>query len=142
MKNYNLLSKILFVVATSLFLILSIVLLATSFESYDDGWGIDFSFNKDYLILVIVGIALTTYEAYTLYAEIKNKELNDLPYYLFGTLAIVGAGYNLGVFFKAVAKGKDYLSNQMYLYFGLVCLVLVIAIAFKYLAKKNNKENN
>ena len=141
MKNYKLMSKILFLVASGLFLIFAIVLFATSFESYDDGWGIDFSFNKDYSLLMFLGIALTAYTAYNLYASIKNKEVNDLPYYVFGTLAVVGAGYNLGVFFKAIAKGKDYQSHQLYLYFGLVCLVLIVAILFKYLDKKNNKVN-
>ena len=140
MKNYKLLSKILFLVASGLFLIFSIILFATSFESYDDGWGIDFSFNKDYSLLMFLGIALTAYTAYNLYTFIKNKDIKDLPYYVFGTLAVVGAGYNLGVFFKAISKGKDYQSNQLYLYFGLVCLVLIIAILFKYLGKKKDQE--
>lgn len=141
MKNYNLLSKILFLVASGLFLIFSIILFAFSFESYDDGWGIDFSFNTDYSLLMFLGIALTAYTAYNLFAFIKNKDIKDLPYYVFGTLAFVGAGYNLGVFFKAMSKGKEYQGYQLYLYFGLVCLVLIAAIVFKYLSKKNNNEN-
>ncbi len=121
-------------------MIIAIVMFALSFGSYDDGYGTDISFDMDFVILFICGIALLVYGIYTIYAYHKNLSTKLAYYGAFGIISVLIAFYPLGVFFKAISKGKPYLENQEYLYAGILGLIMIAFLIFSYISDQKRKE--
>ncbi len=149
MKDKNLLVKILYVAAASLALIFSLVLYIKSFYYEDYGEGsFEISFSKDYLVTTIALVIILAYAIVALVNYIKGRKNGVLGDITYGVVTTLVSFYSLGAFLKAItkaaSKGKDltpvYAENQIYLYFGLVTLVLLCAFSVQMIIKyKKNK---
>lgn len=129
-------ANILFVAAMAFAVVVNIVLLALSFEVYDDGYGTSYSCNENYIASLIIFIALLVF-------AVMNFLGNGNAKVGFGTLLVVSgtlAFFPLGKFFKAMSKGEAYTDNQTMLYIGIVGLLLFAysAIHLILISKKEN----
>ena len=122
-------------------LILSIALLglsiyfiieyAKSFGVYDDGYGTEIYSDADWLVLSISAILLLIFAIYSTIQAHKNLPVNPNAAAFLGlTVSAIAAFYPLGVFIKAMIKGKDYLKYHWYLYIGLVGTILLCGFIF------------
>ena len=149
MKNKNLIVKCLYVAAALLAFVFSLVLYINSFYYEDYGAGsFEISFNKDYLVTTFATLIILAATVISLVNYLKNRQNGALYDASYGVVTILLSFYSLGVFLKALtkgaSKGKDlgpiYAENQIYFYFGLVTLVLLVAFAFQMVIKyKKNK---
>ena len=139
MKNSKLFANIsLIILATAMFTYY-LVKYIMSFEIWDDGFGTDYSFNSDYVVLSLIGLIFLIYAIYNLVTYYKNNYNPNVMYATFALAASVGTFYPLGVFFKAMAKGKAYVDYQDYFYIALASLVFLCFVIFTYLSKTNKK---
>jgi len=122
--------------------ITSLVLFIKSYAYYSDEYGTDISFNYDYAVLLIVALMLSAYMGYKLYFYIRYQKIIARNYELaIGETALVSF-YSLGVFFKALFKAMskkkdfDYVSNQVYLYCGILILALCIFLVIVMIKKR------
>ena len=111
MKNLKKNSEIIkrwILVGLSLFILaISIAFIALSFGYADDGYGTNISFNMDYVVFLLCGIAMLCYSIYSVIGYYKNKNLKMVYYSAFGVISVLLAFYPLGVFFKAMSKHKE-----------------------------------
>ena len=141
MKNSEWIKRGLITFMGASIVIISIVMFALSFSRYDDGYGTDISFDMDSVILCLCGIALLVYGISSIYAYHKNISTKIAYYGAFGTISVLLAFYPLGVFFKAISKGKPFLENQEYLYIGIIGLIMIAFLIFSYISdQKGNEE--
>ena len=106
----------------------------------NDGWGSSIEFDENYIFALICSVIILIYGIINLINFKKNKDNGNLVYYTFGTISFMLAFYPLGKFFKGLAKQKEFVSIQDYLYLSLLGFVLLAFFIFHYLAKnKNNK---
>ena len=124
--------------------IASLVFYIQSYSVWDDdGAATDYSFDKEMLIFMIVSAIIFGYCVYF----ILSKNISPyLPYYIAMAVSTIGAAYCFSVFFKAIAKGKEFSTVQNYFIIGLVILVLDISAFVLYLFMrryrfKNSKED-
>lgn len=138
-KNSELIKRCLLVGLSLILIIISLTMFSLSFQNENDGWGTDVSFDMDSVVIFLCGLSFLCYGIYSIYAY-KKKISCKTAYYgaAFVTSALL-AFYPLGVFFKAMAKGKPFLENQEYLYVGILGVVLLIYLGFSYLADTYKK---
>lgn len=141
-KYLELTKRIILLVLGTFLSVLFFVFYIKSYSFYQDEYGTDISFNNDYLILTILGLIVLVYGIISLYTFLKNKEN---PYFNISSLCFTSLGgfYSLGIFFKQIAKGKEYAPNAHYLYLGimltLLCVYFVIDV-YEDHKKKINKQ--
>lgn len=142
-KNYNLAKNITLIVIGALCFIFSLVGFIQSYAYYDDGFGVDISFDNDYFVMMIVSLILIIYSTYILYMDKKCRPLNKNAYYAScGLIGVISACYPLGVFFKALTKALsknqefDYIANQTYLYISIIGIAITLYVLFSYLSNK------
>ena len=133
-KNSSLIKRCILIGLAALIVIISIVMFSLSFEIYDDGYGTDISFDMDYIVLMCCGIALLVYGILDVISYRRQKSTRIAFYSCFGVISSLLSFYPLGVFFKAISKGKPYLENQEYLYIGIIGLFMLAYILFSYLS--------
>jgi len=135
----NKLKNTLFILIPSLLILMGLIFYIQSFEVYSDEWGTDISFDTDYLVFIICGIAL-------LIISINQITSNNKNVYYGGSItigALLGF-YNLGSFFKGLFKAMsknanfDFMSNQQYLYIGIIGIVIFIYFVISYIDYKKN----
>ncbi len=137
-KNSSLIKDILFIILGSVLVLTSLSVYILSIVPYDGG----FDASLDYLVILICSIIFLVY---CIYAIVKSERNLTIPRILtLGLCSSIGGLYSLGVFFKAMtkalAKGKEfvYTSYQMYLYIGIVALILTLIAVFEYLETKKD----
>ncbi len=144
MKNLKKNSEIVkrwILVGLSLFILaISIAFIALSFGYADDGYGTDISFNMDYVVFLLCGIAMLCYSIYSVIGYYKNKNLKMAYYSAFGVISVLLAFYPLGVFFKAMSKHKPFLEYQEYLYIGILGIGLIAYLLFQFLSDQQTEE--
>ena len=111
-ENSTLIKKILFIVLAGVLFVTSLALFIQSIESYDGG----FDANKDYVVCMIISLIILAYALYLLFS--KNPKVNNGRILTVAISSAIACAYSLGVFFKGVAKGKEYAGIQIYLYAG------------------------
>ncbi len=132
-ENSALIKKILFIVLAGVLFITSLTLFIQSIESYDGG----FDANKDYVVCMIISLIILAYAIYLLISKNQNSTLGRQI--TIGTSCAIACAYSLGVFFKGIAKGKEYAGIQIYLYAGIVTLLVLFIVGLDYLeSKKSN----
>ena len=119
--------------------IFSLVFYILSYEFYQDEYGTDISFNSDYLVAMIISIALLSYGIYKIYCLKGNKEDTLAFYYFSISVTSILSFYPLGVFFKAINKKKDAMDYLSYLAIGVVCLCLLVYFAFDLISKRKQE---
>ncbi len=144
MKDRNLIVKCLYIAAAALMFTFALVLYIQSFYYEDYGAGsFEISFNKDYLVAIFVSLIILVCTVVALNNYLKDRKNGALFDVAYGVVVTVSSFYSLGVFLKALtkgaSKGKDlapiYAENQIYLYFGLVTLLMLIAFAVQMYGK-------
>lgn len=129
MNKYNKIIKrsliILFAIIIIVFSIFNFIL---SIEPYDGGFEADL----DYIILLMCGLSILIYGILNIYSLKKNFDLKIAYYSCFGVISVLISFYFLGCFFKALAKNKPFIDNQIYLYTGLLGLIMIIYLIFRY----------
>lgn len=146
MRNkFTLYKNIALVVGSSLAFIFAFVGFVQSY-SYDDSWGIEIKFDKDYLALMLTCVVLIIYSVYVLYMDIKAKTKNPLANLTsIGLISAITFCYPLGVFFKelakALSKGNDfaYTDYQWYLYLSIIGLAFLVYAIISYIEYRKNK---
>lgn len=133
-KNSSFIKRSILIAIAVLIITISIVMFSLSFEIYDDGYGTDISFDMDYIVLMCCGIALLIYGILDIISYRRQKSTKIAVYSCFGVISSLLSFYPLGVFFKAISKGKPYLENQEYLYIGIIGLLMLAYIIFSYLS--------
>ena len=123
--------NILLIAIPALIIIFNLVFYIQSYSFYQDEWGTDISFDSDYLVYMLCGVALL------IPAVLQATKGYSKENYLIGGV-VVGSllgFYPLGVFFKtlfkAIIKGKEFsfADNQAYLYIGIIgCVLLAYVI--------------
>lgn len=123
----------------SMFSIYYLVMYILSYESYNDGWGTDKSFNLDYLIAFICFLVLVCAGGMIIYNKKKDKEYSEKKVYINVILLIsmIIIFYNFGLMFKNIAKGKNADVILPYMYFGIFGLYLL----YLFVINKINKVN-
>ena len=133
--------KALLIAIPALIIIFNLAMYIQSYTYYSDEWGTDISFDSDYLVYMICGIALL------IPAVIDARRGNaTLEYNVSGIVigSLLGF-YPLGVFFKALFKAMskdkpfDFVGNQMYLYIGIIGVVFLAYMIYSFIDYK--KEN-
>lgn len=135
--------NILLIAVPALIVIFNLVMYIQSYEYYADEWGTDISFDSDYLVYMLCGIALLVPAIID-----ATKGATKLEYSVSGMVigSLLGF-YPLGVFFKAVfkamEKGKpfDFAGMQMYLYIGIIGLVLLAYMIMSYIEIKKERKS-
>lgn len=124
--------------------VISLIYFIKSYSYYADEYGTDISFNKNYVIALVVSLILLSYASYKLYAEIKTKEVK-YDAIIGVTCSSLVSFYSLGTFFKAWTKALskkktfDFNANQVYLYIGIIVLFLSAYFLIKVLEQRKAK---
>ena len=105
-----------------------------SFNSYNDGWGTDVSFNEDYLILALIGLFLAILGAFLLITHLKKKESKHI---LFGGLAAISVISLIYALFMVIKSYVKCLSTTPF-YWGWFFVSLLLGLLSICLLK--NKE--
>ncbi|MGN1294926.1 MAG: hypothetical protein ACI4U5_00825 [Bacilli bacterium] len=148
MQNKNLVTAIAGGVISLGGLIVSLVFYIKSFYFEDYGeWGKEFTANDYFLSLMIVSSILLVYFIYLLYKTVKKQTPADISHYIYLCASMILSFYSLGTFIKPWMKALskhtqfDFISNQVYLYVGIIALIPTIYFAIvsvkKYLSKTN-----
>lgn len=119
----------------SILAILSLIFMIQSYEFYSDEWGTDISIDSDYLVLLLISIDLLIAGIYLIYTYNKKYNSNVVMGTTFIGALLLGL-YPLGRFFRALAKGSTYVEAQWYLYVGLIGVVLLGLVIYKYIKTK------
>lgn len=131
--------KLIFFIASILFSLAALVLFILSCSVYKDSDGTSIDFNKDYLMILIIGVETLSYSI----AVFKNHKAELIKQEFKCLLSLEVFAYTLGVFFKAMAKHKEFKPNLMYLLIGVIGLVFFIGFLIELIdSLKTNKEAN
>ncbi len=112
-----------------------------SFGIYDDGYGTEIYSDNDWLVLTMASLIMFIYSLYASVQIYHFKPINENGMLLVALIVSALASlYPLGVFTKAMVKGKEYASYQWYLYIGIVGLVMLgLSIFASFTAYKRHK---
>lgn len=138
MSKLKLSSYILLLSANVFSLAISLYYYIVSFSIYSDEYGTDISFNSDYVILLLVLSLSLGYLIYLLINDLKSNKIK-FNYIIPSTQMGVLSFYSLGVFFKQMNKNKPFVDYQIYLFFGIVTLILMAYFIVRYFLKSENK---
>ncbi len=138
-KNSELIKRCFIIALATALAIISLIGFFLSYQKYNDGYGTDISFDMDAIVLFICSLAILIYGVYSVYALKKDKSLKTAYYASFGTVSVLIAFYPLGMFFKALAKGKKFEDYQDYLYIGIIGILMIFYLIFSYIS--DNKKN-
>jgi len=137
-KNATTIKQILFVSLAAVLFLTSLTVYILSIEAYDGG----FDASMDYLVFMVLSLVFLIY---TVYAIIKSdKDLTMARILTLGLCGAIGGLYSLGVFFRSLAKvlskGNEFVFTdyQIYLYAGIVGLILTVIAFFQYLEAKKD----
>ena len=134
-NNSKLIKDILLIIISSLLCIFSLIFLIQSYSFYSDEWGTDISFDEDYVVTLVIGVAILVYSIVNLVAKSSSTKKNC--YYLsFGVASTLITFYPLGIFFKSLAKEVPYLECQTYLYVGIIGLFFLGYVLMSYISEK------
>lgn len=139
-NNANFLKKILLIVVFAVLFITSLVMFIQSVALYDDGYGTDYSANTDFIVVMLVSVIFIAFSIYNL---VSKKDKYPAKILSLGVSFTLISFYSLGIFFKklakAISKGKEfgYIENQVYLYAGIIGLIVICAVVFDYFDHKN-----
>lgn len=139
-KTLKILKNASIVLIGSLSLIFSLIKYFLSVEKYQDEYGLDLSFNNDYVIAILVSLFILVIGLIYLVKAIKEQEVSK--YY--GTICGLSCSalvsfYSLGYLFKQLNKDKLFNDNLNYFFIGLVALAILVYFIFDLIIK--NKEN-
>lgn len=137
MKNKK--RSIILLSLSSIGMIASIVLYILSYKKTDYGeWGVDYSFNFDYVITFIIFFIVFILGLYELISIIKNNSYKDYTPLAVSLILALGAAYPYSVFFKELSKsGFEYVEYQIYLYIGTLSLIaLILCLIYFHIKKK------
>ena len=142
MKKLDLCKKISLLLSGLLIFVFGLVLFIQSYSIYKDEYGLEVSFNTDFVICMIIGIIIFIYSLlWTLHEE------NHKLYPLAGTLSsLIISSYSLGIFFKQLGKALnknkafEYLTYQNYLYIGIITLAITIYFAILFIIRKKEEK--
>ena len=129
-KNSTTIKQLLFVFLASVLVITSLTVYILSIVAYEGG----FDANVDYLVYLILSIIILIHSIYGIVRP--NGNLVYAKILTLGLVSSIGGLYSLGQFFKKLTKGYDYVDIQLYLYMGIICLILVAIALFEYLETK------
>jgi len=113
--------------------IISLILMIKSFEKYDDGYGIDYSIDSNYIIALIVSVGIIIYTILSINNLKKANDNSKNTTITVFTLSTIVSFYTLGVFFKGLFKAISknisftYATYQAYLYIGIAFLLFLIS---------------
>lgn len=138
MSKLKLSSYILLLSANVFSLAISLYYYIVSFSFYSDEYGTDISFNSDYVILLLVLSLSLGYLIYLLINDLKNNKIK-FNYIIPSTQMGILSFYSLGVFFKQMNKNKPFMDYQIYLFFGIVTLILMAYFIVRYFLKSQNE---
>lgn len=138
MSKLKLSSYILLLSANVFSLAISLYYYIVSFSFYSDEYGTDISFNSDYVILLLVLSLSLGYLIYLLINDLKNNKIK-FNYIIPSTQMGILSFYSLGVFFKQMNKNKPFVDYQIYLFFGIVTLILMAYFIVRYFFKSQNE---
>lgn len=138
MKKLDLCKKISLLLSGVFIFVFGLVLFIQSYSFYQDEYGLEISFESDFIICMIIGIIIFIYSLlWTL------REENHKLYPLMGGLSsMIISSYSFGIFFKqlgkALSKNKafEYLAYQNYLYIGFITLAITIYFVILYVINK------
>lgn len=144
-KKMILFINVFFLIVASFLLIYGLVKYIQSYSFYQDEYGTDISFNNDYLIMLLGGLMMLTYNIYSLKVNLSSHKDEYFEIFI-TTFHALFSFYPLGVFFKAlfkaISKNKsfDFQGNVIYLVLGLIFLIyLIISICLCIQNYKLNK---
>ena len=127
--------------------VFSLVKYIGSIEKYKDEYGLDLSFNNDYVIAIIVSIFILTLGIILLVSTLSKKEHSKLLSPICGvSCSALISFYSLGYFFKQLNKAFenkdefDYVSYQNYLYIGIVVLCVLLFFVFDIIIKSTSSK--
>ena len=149
-KLYLYLIYVAFALASLATLITFLILFIKSREVYSDEAGTDLAFNYNYAIGIIVSLFVNSYYTYKIHMIFHHNEIIDRNEEIALTCFLLISNYSLGYFFKKLFKGPienfNFGKYQMYLYVGIVALILtIIAVILtikKIQKRKAKKEDN
>lgn len=127
-KNNEIIKKSLIILFGIVILIFSISNFILSIKTYDGGFDADL----DYIILSFCGLSILIYGLLNIYSLYKSLDLKIAYYSCFGVISVLISFYSLGCFFKSLAKNKPFFDNQIYLYTGILGLIMIIYLIFSY----------
>ncbi len=130
-KNYQ---HFFIILAGIISFIISLILYIKSYELYQDEWGTDISFNTDYLVALMLSILIIVYGICSI------KKLFEIKLFIKLVSSSILTFYSLGIFFKAISKGKEFVSFQNYLYIGLVAGCFLGSFIINFINKKSQVE--
>ncbi len=122
--------KILFILIPSIVFITSLALYAQSIEGYEGG----FDANFDYVIVMAISLIWVGFGVF-LVVKPNEDTFNAKLLSVVVTGAIFGF-YSLGLFFKGLAKHKEFSGIQIYLYAGLVGVAILAYSIVLYFENK------
>ncbi len=146
----KLIKNIFTIVLSSLLLIFGLIKYISSYYSENDGWGIDISFNSDYIVVILIGLIALVYGIYQLKQNQKNENNPLVSIYTGISICALVSFYPLGIFFKnlfkAISKNKAFAFNDYVGYLiigiaGLIALGLFVGFLIYYFNKKKVKAN-
>lgn len=121
----------------AVFSIYYLVMYILSFESYNDGWGTDKSFNLDYFVSFIGFAAILVVGIISIYNVVKKKENNKLYINVILFISLIFTLYNAGLMFKNIAKKKELEDILPYMYLTIFGLYLVYVFIINSIKKLN-----
>lgn len=125
----SLISAISAVLGIALFTV-NLVFYIQSYEVYDDGYGVDHSFDRVALALWILGFMLTIFSLVCLYNARKHYQWMVYPISMgiFGFLALLG---NLSLLIRALQKGPA--TVTLWVWFALSIAIIVASVAYLFI---------
>ena len=142
MKKSNI-KYVIMICLSAILVVFSLVFVILSFEKYDDGYGVDYSFDYDWIMALIVSIGLIIYSLFSFrnYQKQESNKNNNIITIL--TLNTLVCFYDLGVFFKAlfkaISKGNKFNFSEYVYYFIFGLLFLISTIVIIILKRKDIK---
>ncbi len=133
----------LLIAIPALIIIFNLVYYIQSYSFYQDEWGTDISFDSDYLVYMLCGVALLI-PAIIQVMKGYNKESYLISGVVVGSLL---GFYPLGIFFKTLFKTMlkdkpfDFVANQGYLYMGIIGCVLFAYVLMLLIDYKRQHRN-
>lgn len=112
-----------------------------SFGVYDDGYGTEIYSDNDWLVLTMASLIMLVYAIYATVKIYHFKPINQNGLLVVALIvSSLASLYPLGVFTKAMVKGKDFAPNQWYLYIGILGLILLgLSVAASIISYKRYK---
>lgn len=139
-ENATLIKELLFVFLATVLVITSLTVYILSINVSEYG----FDANLDYLTFLIIAIIFLVYTILVIVKKEMNEKFGKI--FTLGLCSCIGGLYSIGIFFKKISSALVnktefiYTDNQLYLYVGIVCMILTAISIFQYFEYKNNLE--